>query len=73
MSTEFVDEWRAADRAASMAEREVADAWSAAFARGARPPHQDDIDHAKRMRGIASDLFAVAMQTMAERAQKLSP
>ena len=69
MKREFFQEWRIADRAASVAERAIMAASINAIEGGQQAPTQAEIDHAKRLRGIANDLFAVSMAEFEERAR----
>ena len=68
MATEFFQEWRVADRAASAAERLVVAASLAAISEKGVPPSPPEIAYAKRLRAIANDLFAVSMAEFAARA-----
>jgi hypothetical protein len=71
MATEFFDEWRMANWAASAAERSVLTASLEAIESGTPMPAKEDVEQAKALRGIATDLFAVAMQEMAAKAGRL--
>ena len=71
MATEFFDEWRMANWAASAAERSVLTATLDAIESGTPMPAKADVDQAKTLRGIATDLFSVAMQEMAAKAGRL--
>jgi len=71
MATEFFDEWRMANWAASAAERSVLAASLEAIESGKPMPAAEDIERARTLRGIAVDLFAVAMEEMAAKAGRL--
>ena len=73
MATEFFDEWRMANWAATAAERAVLTESLAAIETGAPLPPREDIERAKTLRGIATDLFAVAMEEMTAKANRLKP
>jgi hypothetical protein len=57
----FFDEWRAADKAASAAERDVSDAFMRHFNGAGEAPSTDKIIAAKTRRAVADGLLAVAM------------
>lgn len=71
MAREFFQEWRVADRAASAAERALMAASIAAIEAHEQPPSLEEIAHAKRLRAIANDLFAVSMAEFTERVNVL--
>jgi hypothetical protein len=68
---DLFQEWRAADRAASAAEKAVlADSLRAQDAMG-NSPAVYHLEKARRRRAIANDLFEIAMAQMADRAHAL--
>jgi hypothetical protein len=70
-NADLFQEWRAADRAASAAEKAVlADSLRSPDAMGTSPAIYH-LEKAKRRRAIANDLFEIAMAQMADRAQAL--
>jgi hypothetical protein len=71
MATEFFDEWRMANWAASAAERSVLTATLGAIESGTPMPAKEDVEQARVLRGIATDLFAVALEEMAAKAGRL--
>ena len=58
----FFNEWRAASRAASAAERAVTLAYLAYCAGNGEAPTQQQVDESKRKRAMADDLFGVALR-----------
>jgi hypothetical protein len=68
MATQFFDEWRAADKLAAVAEKAVLTASLKAIDGKGPLPGAEEIDQAKRLRGVANDLFGVAMEEMTARA-----
>jgi len=60
----YFDEWRAADKAAAAAEREVSEAFMRHFNGAGDPPSTDKIIAAKTRRAVADELLAVAMSRM---------
>jgi hypothetical protein len=69
--SDLLQEWRAADRAATAAEKAVlADSLRSPDAMGTSPAICH-LEKAKRRRAIANDLFEVAMEQMAARAGAL--
>ena len=57
----YFDEWRAADKAASAAEREVSEAFMRHFNGAGDAPSTDKIIAAKTRRAVADHLLANAM------------
>jgi len=69
--SDLLQEWRAADRAATAAEKAVlADSLRSPDAMGASPAIYH-LEKARRRRAMANDLFDVAMEQMAARAGSL--
>ena len=71
MVSDLFQEWRSADRAAVLAERAVLMASMAAIEGRGDYPSAEQIAASKRMRGLANDLFEVAMADFAEKAANL--
>jgi hypothetical protein len=65
MATELFREWRVADRTALAAERAVMATAMAYYDGTSAPPTLEAIAEAKRLRGIADDLFSVSMVELA--------
>jgi hypothetical protein len=70
MATELFREWRAADRTALVAEKAVMATAMAYYDGTSLPPTPESISEAKRLRGIADDLFTVSMAELAAAAAK---
>jgi hypothetical protein len=71
MATDFFSEWRTADRAASAAEKLLFQDLMASIEGSAiAPPTPAAVAAASRLRGVADDLFAVAMNTFKEKAAR---
>jgi hypothetical protein len=68
MATQFFDEWRAADKLAAAAEKAVLTASLKAIDGDGPLPGGAEVSNAKRLRGIANDLFGAAMEEMTARA-----
>jgi hypothetical protein len=62
----FFNEWRAAARAASAAERLVSQAYLLYFAGKGDPPTPKLFDDARYKRAVADDLFSVALRRWRE-------
>ena len=58
----FFNEWRAAARAASAAERAVTQAYLLYCSGKGEMPSAAQIEDAKHKRGVANDLFSVALR-----------
>ena len=58
----FFNEWRAASRAASAAERMVSQTYMLYFNGKGKPPTPQEIAEAKRRRAVADDLFVLALR-----------
>lgn len=69
--TDYLQEWRAADKAASAAEKAVLAASLASIERRGPPPDEAAVADARRKRGVANDLFKVAMDVIRDQANKL--
>ena len=70
MATEYFDEWRLADKIASAAEAIVLAKSLGAIEGTAELPSDDEIAHAKYLRGVANDLFRIAMEEMKRKANQ---
>lgn len=57
----FFNEWRAAARAGSAAERAVSQAYVLYLGGEGEPPTAKQLEDAKRRRAVADDLFSVAL------------
>jgi hypothetical protein len=64
-------EWRLANKLASQAEAIVLAGLIRMLNKEGPEPTDDEVANAKRLRGVANDLFAVAMKEMADRARSL--
>ena len=62
----FFNEWRTAARAASAAERTVSQAYLLYISGKGEPPAAKQVEDAKRKRGVADDLFKVALSQWRE-------
>lgn len=62
----FFNEWRAAARAASAAERLVSYAYMEYLSGKGDPPSAQQVEEAKRKRALADDLFSVALRRWRE-------
>jgi hypothetical protein len=71
MRTGFFQEWRVADQAASAAEKLLLVDSLNAIEQGGVAPTLAAIAHAARLRAVANDLYAVAMELMKARAESL--
>jgi hypothetical protein len=58
----FFNEWRAAARAASAAERAVSQAYMLYLSGKGDPPSVEQIAQSKHKRALADDLFSVALR-----------
>lgn len=64
-------EWRLANKLASQAEAVVIDGLMRMLNKQGAEPTEQEVATAKRLRGVANDLFEVAMKEMADRARAL--
>jgi hypothetical protein len=69
MTSNFLQEWRTAHRVASQAERFLLEV----SAKHGRRPTKGEIDTAKRLRTVATDVFTVSMAEFATKAEALTP
>lgn len=65
-STDLLQEWRAANRIATAAERAMLNASLRALERRGEPPSPDEAQRVRRLRAAADDLFQLAMARMGE-------
>ena len=70
MATEFFQEWRVADRRASVAEKLILQTSMRAIEEGSALPTAAAIAAAKRLRAVANDLFDVSMAEFTAKAAK---
>jgi hypothetical protein len=71
MASDFFGEWRRADRAASAAEKSVfQDSMASIEGDSVPPPTPSALATALRLRALADDLYAVAMETFKAKAAK---
>jgi hypothetical protein len=69
----FFNEWRAASKAASAAERVVSEAFMLYFNGKGRAPTPELIAQARQSRLVADDLFAVAMKQWDDTLKRTGP
>ena len=69
-SNDLFQEWRAADRAAGIAERMVVRASLDALSGIGEPATPQQVAYSRHLRGIANDLLHVAMEEMDRRVQQ---
>jgi hypothetical protein len=69
----FFNEWRAAARAASAAERAVSRAFMLYFNDKGPAPSERQVEEAKRSRAVADDLFGVAIRDWTDSRNKSGP
>lgn len=72
MATEFVDEWRQANKNAIEAEQHVTRAFLGAISGTAALPTDEAIAEAKNLRSLADDLFQVAMTELKSQAARFN-
>lgn len=69
----FFNEWRAASRAASAAERIVSEAFMLYFNGKGQPPSGEQIHEARRRRTVADDLFSLAIRNWTDKGGTMGP